>query len=151
MISDTVSAILDRHEHEQSKLIAILQDIQKEIGYLPEDALRLVANRLNVPLTRIYAIATFYQGLSLKPRGRHIVNVCLGTACHVWGGAKVMGALEKHMGIKAGETTPDERFTLETVRCVGCCALAPLVIVDDEKFHGKLTPDDAVRAMDEYD
>lgn len=144
-----VDEIMNRQGYEPSALIAVLQDIQKELRYLPQDALRLASARLNQPLTRVYGIATFYKAFSLKPRGRHLINVCLGTACHVRGGGKILGAFERGLGVQAGATTPDERFSLETVRCVGCCGLAPVVVIG-ENFHGKLTQEKVPQVLSEY-
>jgi len=144
-----VDEIMNLQGYEPSALIAVLQDIQKEMRYLPRDALRLVSARLNLPLTRVYGIATFYKAFSLKPRGRHLINVCLGTACHVRGGVKILEAFERGLGVEAGGTTPDERFSLETVRCVGCCGLAPVVVVD-ENFHGKLTQEKIPQVLSQY-
>lgn len=144
-----VDEIMNRQGYEPSSLIAVLQDIQKRRRYLPQDALRLVSARLNLPLTRVYGIATFYKAFSLKPRGRHLINVCLGTACHVRGGGRILEALERGLGVEAGGTTLDERFSLETVRCVGCCGLAPVIVID-ENFHGKLTQEKVPAVLAEY-
>jgi NADH:ubiquinone oxidoreductase subunit E/CheY-like chemotaxis protein len=141
--------ILARHGYRESSLIAILQDIQKELRYLPREALRYVALSLNLPESRVYSIATFYKAFSLKPRGRHVINVCLGTACHVRGGGKILERLEHDLGIDAGETTYDKRFSLDSVRCVGCCGLAPVVVVDEE-FHGKMTQVQLPKVLDKY-
>jgi NADH-quinone oxidoreductase subunit E len=147
---DVIDAIMERHQYAGSKLVGILQDIQKELRYLTHDALRHVAGRLGVPLPRVYSVATFYRSFSLKPRGRHTISVCLGTACHVKGGVGVLEKLERELGIKAGETTFDERFSLESVRCVGCCGLAP-VFVTDEDFHGKVTQDKIPAILENYE
>jgi NADH-quinone oxidoreductase subunit E len=144
-----VDQVMDRLGYEPSALIAVLQDVQKELRYLPRDALRLVAARLNLPLTRVYGIATFYKAFSLKPRGRHLISVCLGTACHVRGGVKILEALERGLGVQVGGTTTDERFSLETVRCVGCCGLAPVAVIDED-FHGKLTQERIPQVLSQY-
>jgi NADH-quinone oxidoreductase subunit E len=147
---DAIDAIMEGHDFASSRLIGILQDIQREMRYLTHDALRHVAGRLGIPLPRVYSVATFYKSFSLKPRGRHTVSVCLGTACHVNGGVGILEKLERELGIKAGETTFDERFSLESVRCVGCCGLAP-VFVTDEDFHGKVTQDKISSILEKYE
>jgi NADH-quinone oxidoreductase subunit E len=128
---EIIDAIMAAYDHNPAKLVGILQDIQKELRYLPQDALRHVAERLGVPLPRVYSVATFYQAFSLTPRGRHIIKVCMGTACHVRGAPRVLEEIERKLGIKAGETTYDLEYTLLTVNCLGCCALGPVVVVDD--------------------
>ncbi len=147
---DAVDDVMRRHSFQQSKLIAILQDIQRDLRYLTRDTLRHVAERLNVPLPRVYGVATFYKAFSLKPRGRHTISVCLGTACHVKGGVGILEKLERELGIRAGEMTFDERFSLELVRCVGCCGLAP-VVVADEDFHGRITQDRIPLILKDYE
>ena len=128
----------------------MLQDIQKEKGYLPEEDLTFVASEVKVPLSRLFSLATFYKAFSLVPRGRHLVNVCLGTACHVRGGAKLLDKLERDLDIKPGETTGDKRYSLEAVRCVGCCGLAPVVVID-ENFHGKLNQKSLEKVLKLYE
>lgn len=145
-----IDDILSKHRYSDSMLISYLQDIQDELNYLPQEALRFVARQVNVALPRVYGIATFYKGFSLTPRGRHMIHVCLGTACHVRGGANVLDSLERELGIRAGETTYDDRFSLETVRCVGCCGLAPVVAIDG-KFHGKLTQEKVPQVLGAYE
>jgi NADH-quinone oxidoreductase subunit E len=145
-----IDQILSKQHFSKSMLISYLQDIQKELNYLPQDALRFVARRVNVSLPRIYGIATFYKAFSLLPRGRHMIHVCLGTACHVRGGANLLESFERELGIRAGETTYDNRFSLESVRCVGCCGLAPVFIVDG-KFFGKMTQDRIPQVLTAYE
>ncbi len=147
---EAIDSIMEGHDFASSRLIGILQDIQKEMRYLTHDALRHVAGRLGIPLPRVYSVATFYKSFSLKPRGRHTVSVCLGTACHVNGGVGILEKLERELGIKAGETTFDERFSLESVRCVGCCGLAPVFVVDED-FHGKVTQDKIASILEKYE
>lgn len=130
-----VDAILDRYGHQESELLAVLMDIQSEFNYLPRPALELVSSRMGVSRSRVHYMATFFSAFSLKERGRHICTVCLGTACHVRGAPMLVDELERVLEIKAGETTADMAFTVETVNCVGACALGPLVIVDGE-YHG---------------
>ncbi len=130
----TTQALIDKHDGLKKNLIAILLDIQEAYNYLPAEALRQVAKTVGLPLIDIVGVATFYRAFSLKPRGRHTCLVCLGTACHVRGGQKILEEFEKRLGVPAGETTPDDRFTLETVACLGCCAIGPVVVVDGEYF-----------------
>jgi NADH-quinone oxidoreductase subunit E len=149
MSVEAVNRVLEKYNYDKSSLIGILQDLQRELRWLPEEALRMVSWRLDVPLTQLYAIGSFYKAFSLKPRGRHLLNVCLGTACHVRGGVAIEQALEKELKIEPGETTADDRYSMEVVRCVGCCGLAPVIVIDED-FHGKLTPADAVKALENY-
>lgn len=139
-VVEEIDRIILSKGSQESSLIACLQDIQKELNYLPHDALRLVAMRVGVNLSRVYSIATFYKSFSLSPRGRHLIHVCLGTACHVRGGARLLESFERELGVQAGGTTYDNRFTLESVRCLGCCGLAPVVMIDNT-FYGKVTQD----------
>ena len=141
--------IMARYNYRDSALIAILQDIQKRFNYLPQGLLRYIALRMEVPLTRVYGISTFYKAFSLKPRGEHLIDVCLGTACHVRGGMNILERLERELGVKNGETTYDEKFSLKSVRCVGCCGLAPVVVIDDE-FHGKLNQEMIPKILGKY-
>ena len=133
-----VESILDRYEARGESLIAVLQDLQSKYHYLPRDVLILVSGKLGVPLTRVYSIATFFNAFSLTPRGQYTISVCLGTACHVQGGQRILEKLERDLNIKAGETTKDLRFSLEAVRCQGCCGLAPVVTIGDD-LYGKVS------------
>lgn len=134
--TDRVNALIRKHKNQKKALIAILQDIQAEYKYLPREALQQVARSLSVPLIDVIGVATFYRAFSLKPRGRHVVTVCLGTACHVRGGPKILEEFERRLGIKSGDTTDDAKFTLETVACLGCCAIGPVVVVDGD-YHAQ--------------
>ena len=127
-------------------LVPILQDIQEEYNYLPESAMRLVAEELNIPLRDVYGVASFYGAFSFTPKGKHIITVCVGTACHVRGGARIVEALSRELGIKPGETTADLQFTLETVRCLGCCAIGPTVVMDRE-YYGQMTTNKALQLV----
>jgi NADH-quinone oxidoreductase subunit E len=129
-----VLAILQKYEGRRGSLIAILEKIQLRYGYLPEEALRAVSARTGRSLVDIYGIATFYRSFSLRPRGEHLVCACLGTACHVRGAPAIVERLQQQLGINAGETTPDRLFTLETVNCLGACALGPVVVIDGHYF-----------------
>lgn len=139
MDNQRVDEIVDRHGCEESALIQILLEIQSEKHWLPREALERVAERLRVPMTRIQHIATFYKAFSLVPKGRHEVHVCMGTACHVRGAQRVLDTVQDVTGIKPGETDLDLRFSLETVNCLGCCALGPVLEIDG-KTHGKMAP-----------
>jgi len=145
-----IDEIMSKDRFSESKLISYLQDIQKELNYLPQEALRFVAGRVNIALPRVYGIATFYKTFSLLPRGRHIVHVCLGTACHVRGGANLLDSFERELGVRAGETTYDDKFSLESVRCVGCCGLAPVFIIDG-KFYGKMAQEKIPQVLSTYE
>jgi NADH-quinone oxidoreductase subunit E len=133
-----VKAILARYRRDPGMLVSILQDVQAEYNYLPKDALVQVGDGLNVPLSQVYGVASFYKAFSLKPRGRHLIHVCLGTACHVRGAVRVLDEIERQLGVSSGETTEDLKYTLETVNCVGACALGPIVIVDGS-YSGQMT------------
>lgn len=127
-----VGEVLTEEQKKRGVLIHALQNIQREHNYLPEDVLKDLAKKLNLPLSEVYSTASFYKHFYFKPRGRNVVCVCLGTACHVRGAGKVLEKIEESFGIKEGETTEDMSLTLETVGCVGCCGLAPVVTVNDE-------------------
>jgi len=127
-------------------LIPILQDIQTKYNYLSEDSMRIVAEKLSIPLRDVYGVASFYQAFSFTPKGKHIITVCLGTACHVRGGEGIADTVSRELQIKPGETTNDLMFTLETVNCLGCCAIGPIVVVDGE-YHGQVTADKAVKLL----
>jgi len=131
-LEQKIGDILDKYKNDPSLLVSILQDIQAEYNYLPKDAILEVTRGLGIPLTHVYSVATFFKAFSLQPRGRHLIHVCLGTACHVRGAVRILDTIERELGIKAGETTEDLKYTLETVNCVGACALGPIVIADGE-------------------
>ena len=135
---EQISRIINRYHGEKSALLAVLQDIQEKYQWLPPEALQLVAEKLGVSLIDIYSVATFYRAFSLTPRGKHIATVCLGTACHVRGAPAVLDRLKDRLQIEPGCTTPDGNFTLESVNCLGACALAPIVVVDG-KYYGQTT------------
>lgn len=126
--------IIDKYEGDKSALIQILLDIQQQKRWLPPQALLTVSQRLKVPLTWVYHAATFYKAFSLEPRGRHIATICLGTACHVRGAPILLERVSQHLAIKVNQTTKDERFTLVTVNCLGCCALGPVLAIDDNYY-----------------
>lgn len=139
MDNDKIDQIIDKHHCEASSLIQILLEIQSENHWLPKEALEKVSERLQVPLSQIQHITTFYKSFSLVPRGRHEVHVCMGTACHVRGAQRVLDTVQDQIGIKPGETDVDLKFSLETVNCLGCCALGPVMVVDGE-YHGNIAP-----------
>jgi NADH-quinone oxidoreductase subunit E len=138
MTHEEIDAIIERYDGKGSAILAILQDIQTKEKYLPQEALEHLGMRLHIPLNRIYRIATFFRAFSLMPRGRHEIVVCLGTACHVRGGQRVVDQFTMELGIRSGETTPDRNFTLETVNCLGVCAAGPVVAIDGQYF-GKMS------------
>ena len=133
----SVCEIIERHGYQKASLISVLQDIQAKMNYLPRKALVQVAKSLDIPLTNVYEVATFYKAFSLEPKGRHTIQVCLGTACHVRGGARVLDYLENRLEVKTGGTTKDLGFTLESVNCLGACALGPMMVID-KKYYGKI-------------
>ena len=147
--SKKVSAIVEKYGGSQDSLVSILQDIQSEYRYLPEEAIRAVAQELDLPVIRVYGVATFFKAFSLEPRGEHIVSVCLGTACHVRGAPAVLDEMKRQLSVEAGETTPDMEFTLETVNCVGACALGPIVVIDGE-YHGQVGPVKVKKTLKKY-
>ena len=134
---------------DKENLIMILQEIQKRYNYLPQATLTYLAEKIGVPLSTIFGVGTFYSTFSLEPRGKHIISVCLGTACHVRGAEKVRERLQESLHIGDGQTTKDMRFTLESVRCLGCCSLGPVVRVDDD-IHGRITADMTEKIIETY-
>jgi NADH:ubiquinone oxidoreductase subunit E len=137
------------YENDPRSLIMILQYINGRYKYLPYETLYLVSGQLGIPLSQIYSIATFYKAFSLEPRGKHTVKVCMGTACHVRGGNRIKERLEDSLGINEGGTTSDKQFTLETVRCIGCCSLGPVVTIDDDTFS-RTDAEEVLSAMEKY-
>ncbi len=133
-----IDEIIERYPGEPEYLIFLLQDIQAAFNYVSPEALALVCDHTGVPLSRAYAVATFYQSFSLEPKGEHEIKVCQGTACHLKGAPRLVEDLQRRLGISPGQTSPDLRYTLETVNCLGCCALSPVVVVDGE-YHSQAT------------
>jgi NADH-quinone oxidoreductase subunit E len=150
MDGNKVDAIIDKYNGEANYLIQILLEIQAENHWLPGEALEKVGKRLNIPFSRIQNVATFYKAFSLVPKGRHEIHVCLGTACHVRGAPRVLDTVQEVVGIKPGETDSDLKFSLETVACLGCCALGPVMEVDG-KYHGKMVPAKVAEILKNYD
>lgn len=143
---DEINEIINREALSDGSLITALEEIQERYRYLPPEALILASERLDVPLSQAYAVATFYNAFSLKPQGKHLLQVCMGTACHVRGSPQVLDRVETKLGIKPGETTRDRMFTLETVNCVGACALGPILITDGE-YSGQMSPQKVDRLL----
>lgn len=143
-----MAEVVERHPRRPGELLAILLDLQETYHYLPRTALKEVARYLAVPESRVYGVATFYKALTLKPRGERVIRTCLGTACHLRGSPAVLERIEAVLGIKPGETTADGRFTLETVNCLGACALAPVVVIGEETY-GQMTPDKVEKLLRE--
>ncbi len=137
-VSELKKEILSKYKGERKELISILQDIQDKCGYLPEESINQISKYLNISENEIYGVTTFYESFRLTSPGKHLVTVCMGTACHVRGAPRVLEELERELEIKKDETTKDGLFTLEIVNCVGACALGPIVIVDDQ-YHGQMT------------
>jgi NADH-quinone oxidoreductase subunit E len=150
MSPSEIDTIIEQYGGRESAILPILQDIQAKEKYLPKEALEYLSQKIRIPLVNIYRIATFYNALTLKPRGRHKIDVCLGTACHVRGGKKILEKLERDLGVRVGETTDDKRFTLESVRCLGCCSLGPVMVVDDKVF-GRLEQERVPRIIKDFE
>jgi len=138
METQNLDTIIESRGNDSSQLIGILQDIQVEYNHLPVSALMQVSETLKIPFSRLYSIATFFKAFSLEPRGRHIITVCMGTACHVRKAPRIVDEVCRSLGIKAGQTTADRLFTLETVNCLGTCALGPVMVIDG-KYYGNVT------------
>jgi NADH-quinone oxidoreductase subunit E len=139
MSNDLLEHILVDRRSQPQQLVEALQDVQEAFGYISEDAMRAVSKELGVPVMEVYRAASFYKAFSLQPRGRHVLTVCMGTACHVRGATRMIDEVEGQLDLKPGETTPDGMFTLECVNCLGACALGPVVVLDG-RYHGKMTP-----------
>lgn len=149
MNESKLTEIIEKYGDDTHAIVAILQDIQEEYNYLPKDVLIKISKELDIPLSRILSVATFYKVFSLTPKGKHLINVCLGTACHVRGGERIMEKIERDMRIKRGETTEDLNFSLDEVRCLGCCGLAPVMMIGKD-VHGKLSESIVVSILEEY-
>jgi NADH:ubiquinone oxidoreductase subunit E len=142
MNAQRVDEIIDSYQADRTCTLAILQDVQAEYKYLPREAIIQTANRLGVTLGEVYRMATFFRAFSLEPKGEYTIRVCMGTACHVRGAVQILEQFERDLGIKAGETSRDRKFSLEVVMCLGACALGPVVVVNEET-HGEMSPDKA--------
>ncbi len=148
-ISKEVDIIIDQYGGKITGSIGILQEIQGRYKHLPEEALRRVARKLDIPLSQVFGLATFYKAFTLKPRGRYLISVCMGTACHVKGAPRLIDILSERLKIKPGETTGDDKFTLISVNCLGCCALGPVLVINDT-YYEKVTPDKVESILKEY-
>jgi NADH-quinone oxidoreductase subunit E len=146
MDRELVTQIVERYEGDPGMLIPMMQDLQAEYGYLPAEQLRVIAEELKVPLTRVYGVAMFYSSFRLAPKGAHEVTLCMGTVCHLKGAPRISEAICQEYGIEPGGTTPDRLFTLQAVNCVGACALAPVMIVDGKYYDG-VTPESALEVL----
>ena len=146
---EPLNEILSRYEKKERYLIPVLQEAQEEYGYLPEEVMKEKALGLNLSLSQVYGVVTFYSQFHQEPRGNNIIRVCMGTACHVRGGGAILDAIKDELGIEAGETTDDLEFTLESVACIGACGLAPVIMINDDT-HGRLTPEKIPEIMAKY-
>ncbi|MEO0135907.1 MAG: NADH-quinone oxidoreductase subunit NuoE [candidate division WOR-3 bacterium] len=146
---EILDKLIKKYKEAKVDIIQVLHHIQNEYNYLPKEVLIKLSRELHIPLSKIYSIATFYAAFSLTPRGKHLCTVCMGTACHVRGAPAVLSRIEERLGIRPGETTPDNNFTLETVNCLGACALAPIVVIDGE-YHGQTTVNKIDRLLEKY-
>lgn len=144
-----INSILHKYPCEQRYSLAIMQDLQREFNYIPKEGMEALSDYLGCPLSSLYAMATFYKALSLKPKGKHIIKLCDGTACHIRGANHLTGAVERILGIKEGETTEDGLFSLELVNCLGSCALAPVMVVDGT-YYGKVTMEKLPEILNSY-
>jgi NADH-quinone oxidoreductase subunit E len=144
-----VDSIVEKYGIEPRGLIHSLLDIQKEYYYLPREAIERVSERLEIPTIQVYQVASFYKAFSLEPRGKHLITVCLGTACHVRGGVRVIDHIQRFLNIEAGGTTKDKLFTLEAVNCLGCCALGPVMVLDG-KYHGMMAASKVEKVLKKY-
>ncbi len=146
---DEVDEVVGKYEAKSSALIQILLEIQRKNRWLPKEVLARVGKGLGIPLSQIYQIATFYKAFSLVPKGQHVVTICMGTACHVRGAPRILDRVQESINIGPGDTTSDLKFSLETVNCLGCCALGPVMVVDGE-YHGKMVPGRAEEVLKSY-
>ena len=149
VVEKDIIRIVESYPQDKRHSLAILQDLQRQYGYIPREAFGIIGPYLNIKTAHVYSMATFYRALSLKPKGKHIIKVCDGTACHIRGAPVLLDALTRVLGIHAGETTSDGLFTFETVNCVGACAIAPVVVVDD-RYYPKVKPDEVEGILNSY-
>jgi NADH-quinone oxidoreductase subunit E len=148
-LEEKLKAILSDAQLGKEALIPLLQKVQAGLGYVPEEAVFGISEKIGVPASEVFGVLTFYAQFRLKPIGRNVISVCLGTACHVLGGGKILEAIERHLDISPGDTTEDKEFTLDEVRCLGSCSLAPVMVVNQDTY-GRLTPDKAIKIVERY-
>ena len=148
--AEKVEKLIESYINKKEQLISLLQEVQAEFNYIPQDVLIRISQKLEIPLSQVFSVATFFRAFTLKPRGRHTITVCLGTACHIKGGQRLVDKLERDYYLKPGETTEDMRFSLETANCLGCCALGPVVVIDG-KYESKVTPDKLDKVLKKYE
>jgi len=146
---ERLNEILSSYHGKKEELVPILQQVQQAFGYLPEPAMKRIAKFLKLPESTVFGVGTFYAQFKLVPSGRNIIRVCRGTACHVRGGARILREVEKQLGVKPGESTPDLEYSLETVACIGACALAPTMVINNET-HGQMTTKKATEVLDQF-
>lgn len=148
--AEKVEKLIESYINKKEQLISLLQDVQAEFNYIPQDVIIRISQKLEIPLSQVFSVATFFQAFTLKPRGRHTITVCLGTTCHIKGGQRLVYKMERDYALKPGETTEDMRFSLETANCLGCCALGPVVVIDG-KYESKVTPDKLDKILKKYE
>ncbi|WP_026485856.1 NADH-quinone oxidoreductase subunit NuoE [Caldanaerobius polysaccharolyticus] len=146
---EKLKGIIEYYKDKRGSLIPVMNEAQELFGYLPYEVQEMIAKGLNVPISEVYGVATFYSRFTLKPAGKYKIGVCLGTACYVKGAALVMDKIREKLGIEAGETTSDGKFSLDATRCLGACGLAPVMMINDE-VYGRLTPDEVVKIIEKY-
>ncbi len=146
---EEIQAVIDRYPCTQQSALAAMQDMQRQFGYLPREGLEALSKHLSCPFSQLYSMATFYRAFSLKPKGKHIIKLCDGTACHIRGGSVILEGIERELGIHPGETTKDGLFTLQLVNCLGSCAIAPVILIDDT-FYGKMTLEKLPAILNSY-
>jgi NADH-quinone oxidoreductase subunit E len=146
---EEIQAVIDRYPCTQQSALAAMQDMQRQFGYLPREGLEALSKHLSCPFSQLYSMATFYKAFSLKPKGKHIIKLCDGTACHIRGGSVIREGVERELGIRPGETTEDGLFSLQLVNCLGSCAIAPVILIDDT-FYGKMTLEKLPGVLNSY-
>jgi NADH-quinone oxidoreductase subunit E/NADP-reducing hydrogenase subunit HndA len=146
---DALARICAKHGNQQGELINILHEAQGEFGYLPQEVQEVIARQLNIPVSRVYGVVTFYSFFTMKPKGKHPISVCMGTACYVRGSEKVLDEFKRQLNVNVGDVTPDGQFSLDSLRCVGACGLAPVVLVG-EKVYGRVTPAEITKILQEH-